>query len=245
MSYYLTYDIETIPREYEEFSESQQEFLVRYAKDDEEREKKLREMALSPFTARLVVLGMQLNNIREDEVSLAAKMAFVLDDRLDDNEVIEGKLPGGDDCKYMNEKTILQKFWEIFEKDNYNNVHLITFNGRNFDAPFLMLRSALLGLKPSRNLMIGTKFNYPLHTDLIDELCFYSPSSYGATKRFNFDFYAREFGLTSPKSEGIDGSKVKDFFLEGKVDEIAEYCLRDVVTTWDLYLILRERLGIK
>jgi hypothetical protein len=90
--------------------------------------------------------------------------------------------------------------------------------------------------------MSGTKFNYGYHTDLIDELTFYTPSSYGATKRFNFDFYTRAFGLVSPKSDGIDGSKVKDYFIEGKKNEIAEYCLRDVVATWELFLIWKERL---
>jgi predicted PolB exonuclease-like 3'-5' exonuclease len=74
-----------------------------------------------------------------------------------------------------------------------------------------------------------------LHTDLIDELCFYSPSSYGATKRFNFDFYTRAFGIPSPKGEGIDGSKVSEFFAAGRIAEISEYCLRDVTATWELY----------
>jgi predicted PolB exonuclease-like 3'-5' exonuclease len=81
-----------------------------------------------------------------------------------------------------------------------------------------------------------------MHIDLIDELTFYNPTYYGATKRFNFDFYARAFGLDSPKSEGIDGSKVKEYYNEGKVLEIAEYCLRDVSTTWELFLIWNKYL---
>jgi len=239
---YLTYDLETIPRDYESFSESQQEYLVRNAKDSDEVEKKKAEMALSPFTAMIVVIGMQITEIDNEGEINSTKYAYILDTSKDDDDVEEGELQTGTPFKKMNEVTMLKSFWDIFTKDKYKKAHLITFNGRNFDAPFLMLRSALLGIKPSRNLMQGTKFNYSLHTDLIDELSFYSPSTYGATKRFNFDFYAREFGLTSPKSEGIDGSKVKDFYLEGKIDEIAEYCIRDVTTTWDLFMIWRERL---
>ncbi|MBI5325074.1 MAG: 3'-5' exonuclease, partial [Ignavibacteriae bacterium] len=78
--------------------------------------------------------------------------------------------------------------------------------------------------------------------DLLDELTFYSPGPYGATKRFNFDFYTREFGITSPKSAGIDGSKVSEFYNEGKILDIAEYCLRDVTATWELFLKWKEFL---
>jgi len=242
MELFLTYDIETIPRDYESFSESQKEYLVRYAKDDEEVERKKAEMALTPLTAQVVVIGMQVNEIEGNEIISTSPFAYVLDEAKQDDDFEEGVLESETPYKKMNELMILKSFWEIFTKGKYQNAHLITFNGRNFDAPFLMLRSAIYGIRPSRNLMQGTKFNYSLHTDLIDELCFFSPSAYGATKRFNFDFYAREFGLTSPKSEGIDGSKVKDFYLEGRVDEIAEYCMRDVKATWDLYMIWRERL---
>jgi predicted PolB exonuclease-like 3'-5' exonuclease len=252
---FLTFDLETIPRDYDSFSESQREYIVRYAKDEEDAEQKKAQMALSPLTAQLVVIGMQLNEVETyKDISTnsetlktknTSKFAYILDDSKKDGEIQEDTLSTGDGCKYMNEKTMLEQFWSIFKNKKYANVHLISFNGRNFDAPFIMLRSALLGIRPSRNLMEGTKFNYHLHTDLIDELCFFAPSSYGATKRFNFDFYAREFGLQSPKAEGIDGSKVKDFFLDGKVNEVAEYCMRDVTTTWELYLIWRERLKFK
>jgi hypothetical protein len=118
----------------------------------------------------------------------------------------------------------------------YKNVHLISFNGRSFDAPFMMLRSAVHHLRPSRNIMSGTKFNYTLHTDLIDELTFYMPSPYAATRRFNFDYYARVFGIHSPKSEGVDGSMVGEMYHNGQIKEIAEYCMRDINATWELFL---------
>ena len=239
---FLTFDIETISLDLETFSDSQREFITRNAKSPEEEERKISEMALSPLTAQAVVIGIQISERRaENDFVILKRGAYVMDDNLPDGERIKDTLSTGDECVFSNEKTLLEHFW-LRLKEN-PNIHLISFNGRNFDAPFLMLRSALLGIRPSRNLMQGTKFNYDHHTDLIDELTFYNPSSYGATKRFNFDFYTRAFGLTSPKSEGIDGSKVKEFFLEGKIKEIAEYCLRDVSATWDLYKIWYERLA--
>ena len=41
------------------------------------------------------------------------------------------------------EKEILEKFW--LDVQNYQQI--ISFNGRDFDIPFLMLRSAINGIK--------------------------------------------------------------------------------------------------
>jgi 3'-5' exonuclease len=243
-NYFMAFDIETIPLDWDSFSESQQEYLIRNAQTEEEIQKKKNEMALAPLTAKAVCIGIQIMKPAEDGTfELINKGALALDESLIDSACEEKILETGDVCKLYNEKMMLEQFWRIINK--YRNVHLISFNGRNFDAPFLMLRSALLGIKPSRNLMSGTKFNYSYHTDLLDELTFYIPQQVGATRRFNFDFYTRAFGLVSPKSAGVDGSKVAEYFHNGKILEIAEYCLRDVYATWELFRIWREFLAFR
>jgi predicted PolB exonuclease-like 3'-5' exonuclease len=48
------------------------------------------------------------------------------------------------------------------------------------------------------------------------------------------------------KPEGIDGTEVEQYFLEGKIKEIAEYCETDVVNTyriWLRYELFRGRLS--
>jgi len=238
---FLVFDIETIPLNFDSFSESQKEYILRGTSTEEEAEKKKGEMALAPLTAQVVCIGIQLIERDEKGDNVLRHGAIAIDNDLSDNDERKELLSNETPVFFYNEKTALEKFWKLISK--YDPVHLISFNGRGFDAPFLMLRSALLGVRPSKNIMSGTKFNYPLHTDLIDELTFYIPSfNYGATKRFNFDFYTRAFGLTSPKSEGIDGSKVSVYFAEGKINEIAEYCLRDVKATWELYLLWEKYL---
>ncbi len=247
MSQYLVFDIETIPSEWDSFSESQQEYLLRRANNEEEIEQKKRELALSPLTAKVVCIGMQLVEIvdynaseQQDKYAIKKAIAYSLDESMEDGESQEVNLADGSLCYLTSEKTLLEKFWKIFSK--YPKAHLISFNGRTFDAPFLMLRSAKMGVRPSRNLMTGTKFNYPLHTDLIDELCFYMPSQSGATRRYNFDFFTRAFGITSPKEAGVDGSKVAEYFSDGRINEISEYCLRDVKATWELFLYWEKYL---
>jgi predicted PolB exonuclease-like 3'-5' exonuclease len=139
---------------------------------------------------------------------------------------------------------MLQHFWTYLQQQQeQSRLHFVTFNGRGFDMPFLMLRSAALRVRPSVNLMSGTRFNYrDNHTDLLDELTFFAPQQNGATRRFNLDFYTKSFGISSPKSEGVDGSKVAKMYEAREYVAIAEYCMRDIEATWELYRFWRELL---
>ncbi len=230
----LVFDIETVGNALEDFDASQQEYLLRYATTDEERERKIEEFALSPLTGRIVTIGMRMMKRTEGGEWEARDVAYSVNPSLPDHQpVIELALPSGATMYASSERTMLENFWKLMAANP--SIHLISFNGRGFDAPWLMLRSAVLGIRPSRNLMDGTRWNYSNHTDLLDKLTFYNPAATGATRRFNFDFFTKAFGIESPKSAGVDGSMVGTLFAEGRFADIAEYCLRDVRATWELY----------
>lgn len=240
MEKYIAFDIETAAMDIENFSESQQEYLLRGAETEEEIEQKKFNMGLYPFTAQVVCIGLQLMEGQGDEFEIKNEAAF---STLPDYNGVEGEqieLESGKQCLLYSERGLLEQFWKIVSK--YSDATLISFNGRSFDIPFLMLRSAVLKIRPSRNLMSGTKWNYKGHIDLIDELSFYNPSPFTASKRFNFDFYTRAFGLTSPKSKGVDGSMVAELFKSGDIATISDYCLRDINATWELFLVWRKYL---
>ncbi|MCX6140970.1 MAG: ribonuclease H-like domain-containing protein [Candidatus Kapabacteria bacterium] len=231
---YLVFDLETVGHGLDVFDDVQKEYLLRGTTTDEEREKKIGEFALCPFTGRIVCIGMQMLTRVGDEWK-AKRVAYSVDPTMDDGQPARQEvLPSGATWYLSSERTMLENFWKLMT--HHRGITLVSFNGRNFDAPWLLLRSAVLGLRPSKNLMDGTKFNYSGHIDLIDRLTFFQGSASGATRRFNFDFYAKSFGITSPKSEGVDGSKVGVLFEAGNHDVIAEYCLRDVTATWDLFV---------
>jgi len=240
--HHIIFDFETVALPYDDFDEAQREYLVRGAATDEEKQKKIGEMALSPLTAKIVCVGLIiLEETKDNDLVEIFRGAFVTDDSLPDGEYVP--MPASTEHTKIvccNERSAIQRFWNALDK--YKNGHLISFNGRNFDAPFIMLRSALLRLHPSRNLMEGTRYNYRYHTDLIDELTFYERSSYGPMKRYNFDFYTKAFGITSPKADGVDGSKVGELYAQGQLAAIADYCLRDVQATWELYCVWAEYL---
>ena len=109
------------------------------------------------------------------------------------------------------------------------------------------LRSALLNVPITKKNWLGYRFATEPHCDLAEQLTFYSVGGRdGAARRFNLDFYCKAFGIESPKSAGVTGMDVKDLMAAGKFRDIAEYCLRDVRATVELYKIWKERLaGIK
>lgn len=224
----IVIDIETARFPFDSLSESQQEFLLRDSNKIEDltlREEKAEEakrfMNLYPLTAKAVVIGMYI---------VEKKRSFVLYEADAETEKWENEL--GDSFKGMPEKEMLILFWDYIKQ--FETV--ITFNGRKFDIPFLLLRSALNGIRPTRDLM-GYRYEHKKHCDLLDQLSFY-----GNTKMFNLDFYCHAFGIHSPKSGGITGWEVQEFYEAGKIREIAEYCARDIVATYKLYELWEQYL---
>ncbi|MBN9400674.1 MAG: ribonuclease H-like domain-containing protein ['Candidatus Kapabacteria' thiocyanatum] len=231
---FLVFDLETVGLPLDHFDDAQQEYLLRNTVTDEEREKKIGEFALSPMTGRIVCIGMQLMKASGDEWN-GRSVAYMVDDSMTDEDGVRtDTLPSGAACHYSSERVMIENFWKLLTQ--YKGITLVSFNGRGFDAPWLMLRSAVLGIRPARNLMDGTRFSYSAHIDLLDRLTYFNGQASGATRRFNFDFFAKSFGIVSPKAEGVDGSMVSDLFAQRRLTEIADYCLRDVRATWELYL---------
>ncbi len=210
----IVFDIETLAYPLDHFDEQQREYLLKFAKTDEEREDTIRRLSLNPFTARIIAVGMLNPDSNQGKVLYDAP-------RVEPTFSADGMV----EFVPCSEREILEMFWETVS--HYNQ--LITFNGRSFDAPFLMLRSAILGLRPSRNIL-PYRYSAKEHCDLLDQLTFY-----GATRKFNLDFYCKSFGFKSPKSDGITGLDLGTLFSEGRFREIAEYCLGDVRATAELY----------
>ncbi|MEJ5351055.1 MAG: ribonuclease H-like domain-containing protein [Melioribacteraceae bacterium] len=225
----LVFDIETVGYEFDTLSESQQEYILRYAeqeKDEIKREEKIedakRYLSLYPFTAKIVAIGM-LNTESENV------MVLYESEQKEEWKAEERKAT----YKSMIETEMISYFWDCVKKVD----KIITFNGKNFDVPFIMLRSALLKIKPSRNL-IKSKYDSSNHIDLLEQLTFY-----GITKKFNLDFYCHAFGIQSPKSKGITGMEVKELYKAGRIKDIAVYCGEDVRATYNLYKIWNEYLN--
>ena len=215
MSKKIVVDIETIGNDFESFDEMSKEYLLKYARTDEEIQEAKESLAFSPLTGEIVAIGM-LNPDTE-------KGAVFFQSPGKDTETFEEK---GIQFLTDTEAGIIRKFWEAVK--HYDQI--ITFNGRGFDAPYIMIRSAVHRIKPARDLM-PNRYSSLSHVDLLDQLTFFG----SVRRKFSLHMWCRAFGIKSPKEEGVTGLEVKNLFNDSKYIEIARYCLGDLYATKELF----------
>lgn len=121
------------------------------------------------------------------------------------------------------------------------NPQLITFNGNTFDLPVLRYR-AMINHVSAPGLASRLYFNRYTEDalDLCDAL-----SSFSAQAKASLNEMSKVMGLRG-KPDGIDGSEVGRFFLDGNIKEIADYCETDIVNTYQIWLryeLFRGRLN--
>lgn len=223
---YLVLDIETIGKPWDEFDQKSKEIFrewaERSASTDEELERELENikegLPFSPFMGEIVSIALL------DQNDKGAVYFQAPGEKIDDYEKNSAQYRVGTEAE------ILDMFWEVARHYNV----FVTFNGRGFDAPYLMIRSAIHKIKPTRNLM-GNRYlslqRDVQHIDLGDQFTFY-----GAVRRMpKLHFAAQAFGIGSPKQNDIDGKEVPKAFAQKRYKEIAEYNMADVVATKKLY----------
>lgn len=227
----LVFDIETVGENWDEIDGETQEALIKSqekrARTKEEKEAAKEDaqnaLGLSPFTGRIVAIGML------DSESGKGAVLYQTHDKK--------TVPTEDgDFRYLplSEKEILTLFWNKAK----TCVEFVTYNGRGFDVPFILVRSVALGVKPTADLMYNryvSSQHGAKHYDLQDLLTFYS-----ATGRSSLHLACRALGITSPKEDGISGGDVAKLWNEKKDLEIARYNAKDVVATKELFHKWRE-----
>ncbi len=224
----LIFDIETVGEDFDTLDEATQENLTRWIQreSNSEEEYKLaledlkQGLGFSPLTGEVVAIGMLDYYKNEGAVYYQAPGEK-------NKEVTEQ----GVTLKQMTEEEMLRKFWEAAK----HYPVFVTFNGRGFDVPFLMIRSAIYGIRPSKDLMRG-RYLYQhnpdaLHIDLMEQLTFYGASR----KRGSLHLFSRAFGIESPKSGGVTGDDVGPLFKKKKFLDIAKYNVGDLRATRSLY----------
>jgi len=210
----LIFDIETLGVDFDNLDEASKEYMLKYAEDEKERESVKISTSFYPLTAQVVAIGL---------FNLDTQKAIVY---YQSPNRIEKRKEGNAEFITGSEKEILELFW----KQMMNCGQFITFNGRQFDCPFLMIRSSILNIKPTKNLM-PYRYDSKMHVDLLDQLTFYG----AMRRRFNLHMWCKAFGIKSPKEDGITGLDVKNLFREGRFFDIAKYCLDDITATKELF----------
>lgn len=228
----LIFDIETIGIDFEKLDEKSKEFLLEYAESAEEENLIKEGLGFSPLTGEVVAIGI----LNPD----TNKGAVYFRDHSNKLEKFSDK-----DIQYIplaSEKEVLKEFWETAQLYD----QFITFNGRNFDGPYMMIRSAINRIKPTKNMV---PYRYETegygkvitHLDLLDRLTFFGTFR----GRKNLHLWCQAFGIKSPKEDGVTGNDVAQLFKDKKYLEIATYCAGDLWATKDLFEYWNKYINIK
>ena len=221
----LVFDIETIGENFDRLDKTTQESLTRWLKKESESEEVYKialedlkqGLGFSPLTGAIVAIGVL-------DVDKKAGAVYYQSPGRPEKDFDEN----GITFRAMTESEMLQKFWEGAAKYQ----QFVSFNGRAFDAPFLLVRSAVHGVRPTVNLMPYRYANDSPHLDLLDQLTFYG----SVRKKGNLHLWSRVFGIKSPKAEGVTGEDVGKLFDDKRFLDIARYNVGDLRATRELYI---------
>ena len=210
----MVFDIETVGKKFKDLDEVEQDYLLNNlekAESDKEIAKKK--------TGLYSIFGM-----------VCAIGAFNPDSKKGIVLLIGDKnlIPEKENYTYKifdNEKDLLIGFWEIAREYEL----FVTYNGDNFDFPYLQIRSGVNRVKVPFEIKKwgGDKF-----IDLQNKI----RQSHG----FKLEMLCKAFGIENPKEAGVHGGDVNDLFDNKDYQKIADYVARDAFSTTQLYLIWKE-----
>jgi hypothetical protein len=130
---------------------------------------------------------------------------------------------------HLDEARTLHGFWKLLWGFDLSRDLVVGHNLFDFDLPFLYKRSVIRRVRPTIELPFTRYRSRPVF-DTMHQWNKWSPR-----KLVSLDRLAKVLGLESSKGRGIDGSLVYDRFREGRHEEIADYCLRDVELVRAIY----------
>jgi 3'-5' exonuclease len=132
---------------------------------------------------------------------------------------------------HMDEARTLKAFWKLVAGFREGKDLFIGHNLLDFDLPFLYKRSCIHGIKPSVRLSFRRFQPSPVFDTMWEWTKW--------RKLISLHELAQALGIPSPKESGVDGLEIYDLYQQGRHEEIAEYCMRDVKCTREVFYRLQ------
>lgn len=212
-------DIETLPpdevmreRVYSEVAESFENECMALdpIKISEAAEERFRQLALRGEYGRVLTIGVIIE---------------------EGSQIISNGVLGLDKATrrfHLDEARTLRSFWKLLRDFNPRFDCIIGHNVLDFDLLFLYKRSVIKCVRPAVELSFARYRSQPIYDTM------YEWEHWGRNK-ISLDELARVLNLESSKQNGLDGSRVYDYYREGRHEEIADYCKRDVALVREIY----------
>lgn len=130
------------------------------------------------------------------------------------------------------EETLLSQFWNMYLSMRKSGRKLVGFNSKDFDVPFLIQRSVILGVDVPSTVWQNDRYLDSTFVDLRDRW------GGGSRASGSLDTICRAAGIGS-KPEGVNGAMFyKLFELAETRPQAIEYLRNDLAMTWELSLRL-------
>ena len=172
-------------------------------------EERFRELALRPEQGRVLTIGLVVE---------------------DGDRVVHQGVLGRDRETgrfHLDEARTLRAFWALLKDFNPYQDLLVGHNLLDFDLQFLCKRSVIRRVRPSFDVCFARFRQRPVY-DTMWEWNHWR-------KCISLHELAEALGIESPKVGGLDGGQVYEAYRDGRHDEIALYCMRDVECTREVY----------
>ncbi|MBS1808652.1 MAG: ribonuclease H-like domain-containing protein [Acidobacteria bacterium] len=132
---------------------------------------------------------------------------------------------------HLDEARTLRSFWKLVADFKPSHDLFIGHNLLDFDLPFIYKRSIIHQIKPTIHLSFRRFQSQPIFDTMWEWSCW--------RHRISLHDLAQALAVPSPKAAGVTGDNVYDLYQQGRHEEIAQYCMRDVVCVRDVFHRLR------
>jgi len=134
--------------------------------------------------------------------------------------------------KYLSSLSLSPQSTKDLIKQSPDTWTIVGYNIREFDAPILFLRAKKYGCKNIERLLRDLS-RYDRRIEDVMQMALPTMGK----QYLKMEELCKFFGIEGKGD--IDGSNVYDYYLEGKIKDIADYCSKDVQRTRELYNILK------
>jgi len=210
----MVFDIETVGKKFEELDDVEQDYLLNnLEKATEDKEEAKKKTGLYSIFGKVCAIGAYNPNSNKGLVLLLGEK-----DLVPEKENYTYKI-------FETEKDLLTEFWKIAREYEL----FVTYNGDNFDFPYLMIRSGVNRVKMPFEVK---KWGSDKFIDLQMKI--------KQSHAFKLEMLCKAFGIENPKEAGVHGGDVNELFDNKDFQKIADYVARDAYSTCQLYLIWKE-----